>query len=456
MQYLDMKEGLDDGEYSNKMFADDSRYYAITMTNPAFTYDQLSNVITVDPGDKPEQDGEMIITWKSQKGSFNTKPIIRRISLHWDNLRDGYYIAFQTNGGSIVDTVVAKYGKEVAKPEDPVKTGYTFAGWYEDEALTKKYEIPDTMPNEDRIVYAKWEAADMTYSVADYVEGTDGVYSLASIRTETAKTDDTVTVQPSERSGFITPPVLSYVVQADGSTRFNYYYARNKYNIKFVSEGETVSEGSYTYGTQIPTPSVYRPGYEFAGWEPEVSYTVPARDMTYTAIWKESDDVVYTTKYYLEDENGGYVIDKAGISKGTTGQNVTAAAADYDEGSYTVKDIPSGIVKADGSLVLKVYYDRSTYDITYDTTGGKLEDNKQAVKWGTKVVTQVPVRDGYAFAGWYTDKECTNSFNGVMPKENITLYAKWDMSKVNYTVEHYMENIDGSGYELTDRFIQLM
>ena len=97
---------------------------------------------------------------------------------------------------------MAKYGKEVAKPEDPVKTGYTFAGWYEDEALTKKYEIPDTMPNEDRIVYAKWEASDMTYSVADYVEGTDGVYSMASIRTETAKTDDTVTVQPSERSGF--------------------------------------------------------------------------------------------------------------------------------------------------------------------------------------------------------------------------------------------------------------
>lgn len=451
MQYLDMKEGLDDGEYSNKIFADDSRYYAITMTNPAFTYDPLTNVITVDPGDKPEQDGEMIITWKSQKGSFNTKPITRRISLHWDNLRDGYYIAFQTNGGSIVDTVVAKYGKEVAKPEDPVKTGYTFAGWYEDEALTKKYEIPDTMPNEDRIVYAKWEAADMTYSVADYVEGTDGVYSMAYIRTETAKTDDTVTVQPSERSGFITPPVLSYVVQADGSTRFNYYYARNKYNVKFVSEGETVSEGSYTYGTQMPTPSVYRPGYEFAGWEPEVSYTVPARDVTYTAIWKESDDVVYITKYYLEDENGGYVIDKAGISKGTTGQNVTAAAADYDEGSYIVKDIPSGIVKADGSLVLKVYYDRSTYDITYDTTGGKLENNKQSVKWGTKVITQVPVRDGYAFAGWYTDKECTNSFNGVMPKENITLYAKWDMSKVNYTVEHYMEKTDGSGYELTDR-----
>ena len=41
------------------------------------------------------------INRKSQKGSFNTKPITRKISLHWDNLRDGYYIAFQTNGGSV-------------------------------------------------------------------------------------------------------------------------------------------------------------------------------------------------------------------------------------------------------------------------------------------------------------------------------------------------------------------
>lgn len=453
MQYLDMKEGLDDNdEYFNKIYDDDSRYYVITMTNPAFTYDPLTNVISVDPGDEPEQDGEMIITWKSQKGSFNTKPITRKVSLHWDNLRDGYYIAFQTNGGSIVDTVVAKYGKEIAKPADPVKAGYTFAGWYQDEAFTKKYEVPDTMPDEDRIVYAKWEASDMTYSVVDYVEGTDGVYNVAATRSETAKTDETISVQPAERSGFITPPALSQVIKADGGTKFNYYYARNKYNIKFISEGEVVSEGSYTYGTQMPTPSVYRPGYDFAGWEPEVSYTVSASDMTYTAVWKESDDVVYTTKYYLENENGGYVLDRINPAKGTTGQAVTAAVADYDEDSYTiVKDMPSGTVNADGSLVLKVYYDRSTYNITYDTTGEKLDNTTQAVKWGTKVITQVPEKAGYAFAGWYTDKECTESFNEVMPKADITLYAKWDKSKVNYTVEHYMETTDGSSYELEDR-----
>ena len=87
MQYLDMKEGLDDNnEYFTKVYDDSDRYFSITMTNPAFSYDPETNIVEVNPGSEPQQDGEMIITWKSQKGSFNTKPITRKISLHWDNL----------------------------------------------------------------------------------------------------------------------------------------------------------------------------------------------------------------------------------------------------------------------------------------------------------------------------------------------------------------------------------
>ena len=56
------------------------------------------------------------------------------------------------------------------------------------------------MPNEDRIVYAKWEAADMTYNVVDYVEGTDGVYTAASSKQETAKTDTEVSPKPDIRN----------------------------------------------------------------------------------------------------------------------------------------------------------------------------------------------------------------------------------------------------------------
>ena len=38
------------------------------------------------------------------------------------------------------------------KPEDPVRTGYRYAGWYEDEELTTQYTIPAKMPNNERKV----------------------------------------------------------------------------------------------------------------------------------------------------------------------------------------------------------------------------------------------------------------------------------------------------------------
>lgn len=66
MQYMDMKEGLDDdGNYREKIYDDSTKYFNIVMTNPAFSYDRDTNVISVDPGTEPEQDGEMIITWKN-------------------------------------------------------------------------------------------------------------------------------------------------------------------------------------------------------------------------------------------------------------------------------------------------------------------------------------------------------------------------------------------------------
>lgn len=46
-------------------------------------------------------------------------------------------------------------GSKVAKPEDPVREGYTFAGWYADEALTEAYDFGSAV-NEDTVLYAKW------------------------------------------------------------------------------------------------------------------------------------------------------------------------------------------------------------------------------------------------------------------------------------------------------------
>lgn len=464
MQYMDMKTGLDDGKYYEKIYEDDTKYFNISMTNSAFTYDPATNIIRVNPGDEPEQDGEMIITWKNQEGTFNTKPCARKIKLHWDRLRDGYYIAFQSNGGSFVDAITGKYNAEIKRPEDPVRLGYTFAGWYEDMDLTIPYTIPETMPEEDRLVYAKWEAADVGYTVVDYIEGTNGTYEAQTPVKMNGRTEEEVSPVPKEREGFVTPPQLTETVKADGSLVINYYYARNKYTQTFKSEKETengtetevIADGNYRYGTMMPTPAVYRPGYEFLGWEDEegagVPKEVPSENKTYNAKWKALEGITYTVKYYVQNtDNSGYSLSETAALTGQMGEEVTAKAADFDEKVYHLKgELPKGTIKADGSLVLKVYYDLNEYKLTFDAKGGESDQTEVTARYGDKIASPMPTRKGYVFEGWYTDKDFKNRFDGTMPDKDLTLYAKQTPVMSSYTVYHYKESVDGSYFGLTD------
>ncbi len=66
-----------------------------------------------------------------------------------------YSIRFNTNGGSDVVNQRVKRNSYVTVPEEPVKEGYEFAGWYIDEALTIPFDF-DTKVKEAYVLYAKW------------------------------------------------------------------------------------------------------------------------------------------------------------------------------------------------------------------------------------------------------------------------------------------------------------
>lgn len=429
----------------------DNHSVTVAVGELTFGDDEMSQALnldestTVDPGTEPEQDGEMIITWKNQEGTFNTQPLTIKIRLHWDNLRDGYYIAFDSQGGSYVDTIMGKYNSDIKKPEDPVRTGYRFAGWYEDEELTTPYTIPAKMPNKERMVYAKWEAEDVGYQVVEYLEGTNGVYEAQDPISYSGLTDTEVTPKPAEHEGYETPKEKTETVRADGTTVVKYYYPRAEYHLTFLMEenGETVASDDYRYGTFLTAPAVYRPGYEFQGWSPEVPESVPAGNMTYTATWKASDGIPYAVRYYVEEpEEGGYTLSEIKTMTGTTGETVTAPEGDYSSVVYHRKgELASGEVKADGSLVLKVYYDLNIYTLTYDPKGGTLDETTLTARPGERIGVPVPVREGYTFEGWYLDEEYQQSFGKTMPDHDLTVYAKWEQQTVNYMVRHYQEKL---------------
>ena len=66
-----------------------------------------------------------------------------------------YTLSFDTNGGSAIAKVTKEKGTTVDLEQYvPTREGYTFAGWYSDEALTQK--VTSVKLNANTTVYAKW------------------------------------------------------------------------------------------------------------------------------------------------------------------------------------------------------------------------------------------------------------------------------------------------------------
>ena len=62
---------------------------------------------------------------------------------------DSVSISFNTKGGNIIPSIIQEVGTKVNKPQDPIRTGYTFIGWDQ--------SFPSVMGDEDLILTANWK-----------------------------------------------------------------------------------------------------------------------------------------------------------------------------------------------------------------------------------------------------------------------------------------------------------
>ena len=130
-------------------------------------YGKLSSLPTLD------NDGSyQFIGWYTEKSggtkvaenetSFNENTTLYA---HWNYTGGGgggggsvttkYTLTFDTNGGSAIAKVTKEKGTTVDLGQYvPTREGYTFAGWYSDEALTQK--VTSVKLNGNTTVYAKW------------------------------------------------------------------------------------------------------------------------------------------------------------------------------------------------------------------------------------------------------------------------------------------------------------
>lgn len=476
MTYLDLVVGGEDHAVYNDYYdptreesSKNRKNFEITMTNDKFSYDPQTNTVTVNPSrDDKKLEGEMIITWNAYPLAFSSKPIQRTISLYWDNLRDGYVIVPYTNGGSYINIINAGYEKKIAKPADPVKVGYVFAGWYLDEELTQEYEFPELMPAYDTNIYAKWTPAEDTpYRVEHYKEQIlTGEYELADTQELTGTTNSYVTPEVKTYTGYDSPAAQEIRIEADGSTVLRYYYSLEWHTVTF-NEGEAGDESmsfNLKYGATIVPPIVAADGYTFVSWDKTVESVMGTEDVVYTALWKKNPDTQYRVEYYVQDIDGSYRLQDLFEAEGYTGAEITAESLRNKvlDKKLTADEkftVDGGIefrnmtvlgeacdttnIAPDGKMIIKINYRRVNYSYTFDFGYDDKVITADTCYLGEIDIPENVTREGYIFKGWSIDGKNVVKVNPVMGKSDVRYVALW--TPITYTVHFDANHKDSVG-----------
>ncbi|BES64381.1 hypothetical protein SANA_08200 [Gottschalkiaceae bacterium SANA] len=460
MSYMDLKTG----DVDDQVF-DDATHFTIETTNDAFVYDPKTNklIVTPDEGD-PIEEGQLIITWAGAPLAFTSAPIRRSVDIYWDNLNNGYTIIFDTNGGSAVPMVLERFNAPIPELIQPVKKGYDFDGWYRDNAFKTAYEIPTTMPDEDVVVYAKWiPREDTVYRVEHYQQNLNNyLYTLVEADTQSlyGTTDSLVEPATMTYAGFHSPESQNLSILPDGSAVVKYYYSRDSFTASFDpgEPGGQVTVYKYKFGKTLVAPQFNAKGYEFASWNQAIPDTMPAEDLVFVAKWNPGKNSAYRVEHYIQNTKGkGTTLSEIEEKTGTTNQTLRIAdfarvteGLTFEKTTLDGKVTDRASVKGDGSLVVKVYYLRNEYQITYLVENG--EDRESSNRYGKLIAEPIaPVKDGYTFSGWKANVEGTEAFvfGERMPAEDLIVYGRLIPNHgTRFSVEHYVQQTTGFDYDL--------
>ena len=336
---------------------------------------------------------------------------VASLTAQWTALT--YSVTLHENGGTLSSGNVTSYnygeGATLPTAGDMTREGYTFAGWYDNEALTGTPVM--TISNTEvgnKEYWAQWEINQYTVTV----------------KPENGEADITITqdygtpiAAPADptREGYTFigwDKAIPTTMPAENMT-ITAKWKVNQYTITFdTAGGSTVASITQDYGTAITAPAdPTKEGYTFIGWDKAIPSTMPAENVTITAKWKVNQ---YTITF---DTNGGSEITPITQDYGTA---ITAPANPTREG-YTFigwdKAIPTTMPAE--NMIITAKWKVNQYTITFDSNGGS-EIAPITQDYGTAIAAPAdPTREGYTFIGW--DKAIPTT----MPAENMIITAKW-------------------------------
>ncbi len=297
-------------------------------------------------------------------------PVYARVTDN--NINITYTVTFDTKGGNKIASLEVEGGKTINQPTNPVRDGYTFGGWFKDEAYKNAWNFNADVVESNLTLYAKW---------------TRTGYYIVMFDTQGGNVIDPIEIKAGEK---ITLP--------NTPTREGYLFG-GWYK-------ETGCINSWNFNTDVVSANI-----------------------TLYAKWTE---IVYYTVTF--DTKGGNAIDPVKVQAGEKVTPPNAPTREgYNFGGWFTDEVCKnawtfGVDAVDGDITLYAKWtDAGVYTVIFQTNGSAAIAPAE-VKAGDKVTPpSTPVRDGYDFGGWFKDETCKNAWNfdTDVVNNNITLYALW-------------------------------
>ena len=187
------------------------------------------------------------------------------------------------DGDSEYAKQVLPSGTLATRPDAPAATpGYTFGGWNKTDGTAWDYASDKVTDN--ITLYAKWAAN--TYTITFDTAGGSEIAPITQeygtvITAPEAPTREGYTFIGWDKEIPTTMPAENMTVTAQ--------WEINQYTITFdTAGGSEIAPITQDYGTAITAPAdPTREGYTFMGWDKEIPTTMPAKNITITAKWKD-------------------------------------------------------------------------------------------------------------------------------------------------------------------------
>ena len=407
-------------------------------------------------------------------------------------IKEGYWISFDSDGGSIVDSQFVLNGDKLTLNESttPAKPGYEFAGWYNG---LSKVENGATVTTPMSLT-AHWKAAEVSYTinywqqkVTDDKNATDAqkTYEYVEAVTKKATTGTKISATNSKTyKGFkynANNSSKDVEISGDGTTIINVYYDRVLCTVNFYAYKYSGWSGDWQitktvtglYGANLPegawdssknlwftkkssgSNAVLLTSFDFetAGYAKNQDNVIENGIVT-TCNFYAGSGLNGTVKYYNEQSDGTFKLVQTVRTNGeslnvhekyegyelyrySTGSKAQETAQ-YWEKQSSVKDS----VKVYGDII-NIASKLKTYSLSYYNYNSvtKTEKNIKYTASLKSYENYTPARPSelpsyYVFGGWYKDKACTTKFDfntEKMPNANLQIYAKWTAKKINLT-----------------------